>query len=424
MRKLPANPESLGTTPIRPEPDQASKETKDLAVIDGASGKAKQTLDLEISSQVSQALRNRCAPSPIGITERFSSRQSLRSKNGEGGNHNSKESISHVRKRKFQHKRPELPRIQAAKGNLSDSETPVRSSSARNFSRDRPITQNVCFSPRVATEDHTSKLGTSLSCSSVGQDSVACALSQAARGEWIYKHIGGARAVSVHEDAKGQLDEISVNNVGTGPRHKRWVWISPSERSVSWSRKPPNAGVSLRRNRIQNCMFSAAKDLSIEKTNAMVVTVRSVLDVKNNDCEPRQEKDKPPFNRCIVVLASQRAIRLTALTAGSHHLWLMALAILAHLPTSARMVPVESHLSQLPTLRSSHHEAGTPEIVSIKGTMLDDVSPLSAEGNFEVDTGRKFVLSEDNIDLGHPTTSGIVHCPLSPSSVLGQSERK
>ena len=245
MRKSLSKQDSLKTN--EREPTQLSKKIKDVAVVDGASGKADPTSNLDISSQIPQSSRNRSGPSPITIPERYSSRQTQHVNNREGGN---------------QDKRPGSSEVEAGYCAFSESEFHAQSGSRRTFLKGTSITQDVQSSPLNATEDHSSKLGTSLDSAPVGHDSVACALYYTAAGEWMYKHFGRGRASSAYWDGIGRIDDTCADNVSPVPRHKRWIWINPSERTISWSRKPLNTGVSLHRHRVRNCTFSPANDLT------------------------------------------------------------------------------------------------------------------------------------------------------------------
>ena len=259
MRKLLAKQDSPKITTNKREPAQLSEKLTDLAVVNGTSREADPISNLDITSQISQALQNRSAPSPI--PERYSSRKNQRLNKSTGENQSSRDEISYVGKRKLQHKRPGLSKVEAAGRAFSKSESAAGLGSGGTFLKGTSIIQDVQSPPLIAAEDHSSELGTSLGSASVGQDSVACALFHAAAGERMYKYVRWSRVDLVHCDANGRTNDTCADSVGLIPRHKRWVWINPSERTISWSRKPFNTGVSLRRHRVRNCTFSHAKDL-------------------------------------------------------------------------------------------------------------------------------------------------------------------
>lgn len=58
------------------------------------------------------------------------------------------------------------------------------------------------------------------------------------------------------------------------------------------------------------------------------MTIQSVLDVKDDNAPPKGAAQI--FNRSILILTPQRALKFTAVSAERHYLWLTALAFLAH----------------------------------------------------------------------------------------------
>jgi hypothetical protein len=64
------------------------------------------------------------------------------------------------------------------------------------------------------------------------------------------------------------------------------------------------------------------------------VTIQSVLDVKDDNATPKGVPSV--FNRSILILTPQRALKFTALSAERHYVWLTALSFLAH---STQAVP-------------------------------------------------------------------------------------
>ncbi len=58
------------------------------------------------------------------------------------------------------------------------------------------------------------------------------------------------------------------------------------------------------------------------------MTIQSVLDVKDDNPPPKGAQ--PIFNRSILILTPQRALKFTAINADRHYLWLTALSFLAH----------------------------------------------------------------------------------------------
>ncbi|KAH8670911.1 hypothetical protein BX600DRAFT_233074 [Xylariales sp. PMI_506] len=131
--------------------------------------------------------------------------------------------------------------------------------------------------------------------------SVVDAIAQTMVGEWMYKYVRRRKSFGVSD---GRGDE------GSNDRHKRWVWLAPYERAILWSSKQPSSGSAL--------MGKSGRKL----------TIQSVLDVKDDTPPPKGVTQV--FNRSILILTPQRALKFTATSAERHYLWLTALAFLAH----------------------------------------------------------------------------------------------
>ncbi|KAI5860258.1 hypothetical protein GGS23DRAFT_599629 [Durotheca rogersii] len=129
------------------------------------------------------------------------------------------------------------------------------------------------------------------------------AIAQTMVGEWMYKYVRRRKSFGVAEGT-GRGEENSND------RHKRWVWLAPYERAILWSSKQPASGTAL--------MGKPGRKLAIQ----------SVLDVKDDNGPPKGVTQI--FNRSILILTPQRALKFTATTAERHYLWLTALSFLAH----------------------------------------------------------------------------------------------
>ncbi|KAM0264481.1 hypothetical protein ACHAQJ_000672 [Trichoderma viride] len=132
---------------------------------------------------------------------------------------------------------------------------------------------------------------------------VVDAIAQTMVGEWMFKYVRRRKSFGVGDSA--HKDENSND------RHKRWVWIAPYERAILWSSKQPSSGSAL-----------------LGKTGRKLA-IQSVLDVKD-DNPPPKGITAPIFNRSILILTPQRALKFTAPTSERHYLWLTALSFLAH----------------------------------------------------------------------------------------------
>ncbi|KAH6697108.1 hypothetical protein F5X68DRAFT_2209 [Plectosphaerella plurivora] len=131
---------------------------------------------------------------------------------------------------------------------------------------------------------------------------VVDAIAQTMVGEWMFKYVRRRKSFGVPE-AGGKDDN-------SNDRHKRWVWLAPYERAILWSSKQPASGSAL-----------------MGKTGRKL-TIQSVLDVKDDNPPP---KGCPAlFNRSILILTPQRALKFTATSSERHYIWLTALSFLAH----------------------------------------------------------------------------------------------
>lgn len=61
-------------------------------------------------------------------------------------------------------------------------------------------------------------------------------------GEWMWKYIRKRKSFGIGEDTS-DLSREGLNVHGT--RHKRWVWLSPYERTIMWDNKQPTSGPAL-----------------------------------------------------------------------------------------------------------------------------------------------------------------------------------
>lgn len=132
------------------------------------------------------------------------------------------------------------------------------------------------------------------------QHSVVDAITATTIGEWMFKYIRKRKSFGVSESE------------GNNERHKRWVWLSPYDRTIMWSTKQPATNSAL--------MGKTGRKLSIQ----------SVLDVKDDTPAPKEARATGVFSRSILVLTPARALKFTAVSRDRHYLWLTALSFLAH----------------------------------------------------------------------------------------------
>lgn len=78
-------------------------------------------------------------------------------------------------------------------------------------------------------------------------------------GEWMWKYIRKRKSFGIGEDSSEfpVADQNGIVNMttGHGTRHKRWVWLSPYERTIMWDNKQPTSGPALLGKKGRKCKF-------------------------------------------------------------------------------------------------------------------------------------------------------------------------
>ncbi|PNS17485.1 Nuclear migration protein NUM1 [Sphaceloma murrayae] len=133
-------------------------------------------------------------------------------------------------------------------------------------------------------------------------DSIAAAMV----GEWMWKYPQKRRSFGMTDNGKD-----SVHEGKDATRQRRWVWISPYERTVMWSSKQPVGGSQL--------LGSKGRKLLI----------KTVLDVADPSPLPKGSNYATCYSRSIVILTPDRPLKITASNRDRHYHWLMALSFLA-----------------------------------------------------------------------------------------------
>ncbi|KAK4153924.1 hypothetical protein C8A00DRAFT_33325 [Chaetomidium leptoderma] len=174
----------------------------------------------------------------------------------------------------------------------------------------RPRTRDGYMAPKYkshrsqpsTTTANTADTGAASQAGSNQAPTVVDAIAQTMVGEWMFKYVRRRKSFGV-SDTKGGDDN-------SNDRHKRWVWLAPYERAILWSGKQPASGSAL--------MGKSGRKL----------TIQSVLDVKDDNPPPKGVAQI--FNRSILILTPQRALKFTAGNAERHYIWLTSLSFLAH----------------------------------------------------------------------------------------------
>ncbi|KAK4190662.1 anucleate primary sterigmata protein A [Podospora australis] len=180
---------------------------------------------------------------------------------------------------------------------MNDITTPRNKDSSSAYSKYRSHRSQP--STNTAT---TGETGAASQAPSTQTPTVVEAIAQTMVGEWMYKYVRRRKSFGM-ADVKGGDDS-------SNDRHKRWVWLAPYDRSILWSSKQPASGSAL--------LGKSGRKL----------TIQSVIDVKDDNPPPKGAG--PLFNRSILILTPQRALKFTAPNAERHYIWLNSLSFLAH----------------------------------------------------------------------------------------------
>jgi meiotic cell cortex pleckstrin-like protein len=173
--------------------------------------------------------------------------------------------------------------------------------------RNGSATRYKTHQPQLSTNTANTN-GTDLASNASQTTGVVEAIAQTMVGEWMFKYVRRRKSFGV--------SEVANRDDNSNDRHKRWVWLAPYERAILWSSKQPSSNSTL--------MGKSGRKFIIQ----------SVLDVKDDNPAPKGVQ--PLFNRSILILTPQRALKFTAVSAERHYLWLTALSFLAH---STQAVP-------------------------------------------------------------------------------------
>lgn len=213
----------------------------------------------------------------------------------------------------------------------------------------------------------TAQTGSASVGSSNYQANIVDAIAATMVGEWMWKYVRKRKAFGAQDTSPGDIARAGEESVSTinGVRHKRWVWISPYERSVLWSTKQPTTGPALMGTKGRKRKSNLKPSNQIATNSACLpVVIQSVLDVVDNTPIPRNAGTQVLFNRSILILTPARALKFTATSHERHYIWLTALSFLAHSsspipdlgPTPLAPPPEEepSYRPTRATLRKSH----------------------------------------------------------------------
>ncbi|KAK4089673.1 putative nuclear migration protein ami1 [Purpureocillium lilacinum] len=223
---------------------------------------------------------------------------------------------------------------------------------------------------------------------------VVDAIAQTMVGEWMLKYVRRRKSFGMPEST-GKDDS-------SNDRHKRWVWLAPYERAILWSSKQPSSGSALMGKTGRKCEWlepSNPTDLSSLLTRT--VTIQSVLDVKDDNPAPKVMPNV--FNRSILILTPQRALKFTATSAERHYLWLTALSFLAHSSQAVPDIPApQPQVKQHPQAQQPLPEFEMPRTRFKRGGIRDSIR-----------------LAKGKTNVGRIGTPSVPSIPSAPSSRMG-----
>ncbi|KAI0406500.1 hypothetical protein F4802DRAFT_101205 [Xylaria palmicola] len=174
-------------------------------------------------------------------------------------------------------------------------------------------------STNTVNTENTNALSTSGSQQAPG---VVSAIAHTMVGEWMFKYVRRRKSFG--------MADSSNREENSNDRHKRWVWLAPYERSILWSSKQPVTDSALMGKSGRKRELSFPSLFARLTINMTTVAIQSVLDVKDDNPIPKGESQI--FNRSILILTPQRALKFTAISADRHYVWLTSLSFLAHSP--------------------------------------------------------------------------------------------
>lgn len=126
-------------------------------------------------------------------------------------------------------------------------ETPVMPPSPQLPPLPNDLITGRAFGHRHQLSTNTSYTGNGSVGSAGYQTSVVDAIAATMVGEWMWKYVRKRKTFGGPESPAdlARAGEDAAIIAGNGVRHKRWVWISPYERSVLWSSKQPTTSSAL-----------------------------------------------------------------------------------------------------------------------------------------------------------------------------------
>lgn len=109
---------------------------------------------------------------------------------------------------------------------------PRKNSKARALKRTDPSLSNHLHDMSSLFPTGNASVGSSV------QHTVVDAITATMIGEWMWKYVRKRNSFGVTET-------VAEPGKTSDARHKRWVWLSPYERTIMWSNKQPTSNLAL-----------------------------------------------------------------------------------------------------------------------------------------------------------------------------------
>ncbi|PIA95819.1 hypothetical protein CB0940_10750 [Cercospora beticola] len=216
-------------------------------------------------------------------------------------------------------------------------------------------------------------------------------------GEWMWKYIRKRKSFGMGDDTSEMpvaSENGIVNVTAHGTRHKRWVWLSPYERTIMWDTKQPSSGTALLGKRGRK------------------LTITSVLDVQDRTPLPKNAELPSAWGRSILILTPQRALKFTATTEERHGLWMAALTFLARESTLPNQIP-PMPTPALPIPPTPHAEA---DGVDIKRHRSPSIGRSNVRDSIRITKGKKAELHKVQSHPDETYSSDLAGVGLEPGS--------
>lgn len=115
-----------------------------------------------------------------------------------------------------------------------------------------PLQQSLAFDWGVSPPSPTKRPDTATTAPPTEESQLIDSIAGTMVGEWMWKYMRKRKSFGVDaaeaftaRNSNGNSEENGSSLTSHGTRHKRWVWLSPYERTIMWDSKQPSSGNAL-----------------------------------------------------------------------------------------------------------------------------------------------------------------------------------